>query len=46
MVIVEEMHNDGKPQGKHFLSVFPVVKKMKGPSMTGLKVEYVVHCGL
>lgn len=23
-VIVEEMYNDGKPQGKHFLSVFPV----------------------
>lgn len=23
-VIVEEMYNDGQPQGKHFLSVFPV----------------------
>ena len=23
-VIVEEMCNDGKPQGKHFLSVFPM----------------------
>lgn len=23
-VIVEEMYNGGEPQGKHFLSVFPV----------------------